>query len=70
MINTEQEAINRFKELIAENGFTDCQGNTVYTLQLAAELDYDDLNQFWANWIDGEIEAGYAPEEAQNWDWE
>lgn len=64
-----QETIDEFKDEIREGGFV--VGECTYrTLCEAAEADYHALNEYWNNWIDGRIQMGELPAEANGWDWE
>jgi len=72
LYSTVDEAIIGLNEQFAECGFESIvEPNKVATnIKEAAELDYDALNQLWADWIDLLITTKQAPSSASNWDWE
>jgi len=72
MIDNRDNLIEAFEESIRGNGFTSSNepGAVATTLERAADMDYDQLNQQWADWVDQMIQSGEVVEEAKNWDWE
>ncbi len=73
-MTTEAQAVAEFKAYLQVSPITamDGFGNRVEcrSLALASELDYDALNQCWADWIDSMISEGRTDEDAYEWDWE
>lgn len=65
-------AIEQFEAMLDEHGFTSPAepGRVARTLDEAAELDYDMLNQHWSDWNDNNISEGLSPVSASGWDWE
>ncbi|QWS69900.1 hypothetical protein [Vibrio phage vB_VpS_PG28] len=70
-INTVDEAYETFDSNLKDLPASLC-GDTIIAnnILMYAEHDVDALNQEWANWLDAMVEAGQAPQEARNWDWE
>ncbi|UOX39927.1 hypothetical protein [Vibrio phage V-YDF132] len=69
VLNTEAEAVAAFKNWLEEMPVM--VGDTkVSDIETYADLDYDALNQHWADWLDMYIADGNAPKEATEWDWE
>lgn len=73
-LETEAAAVAAFKAYLQECPVVavDGYGNRVEcrSLALASELDYDALNQCWADWIDQCMDDGAMTSAAYEWDWE
>lgn len=71
-ITEAEDVVEKFKEIIAETGFTILvsKGTVARTLEEARDLDEMQLNQMWWDWLDAEISGGTVCNSLAETDWE